>query len=326
MKAKEVDLSRLRQRIEDAVRRERPRSELEPLLRELLEQAPETGELYVFAHRHLAELWLEDHPWRAALHLRRVLKAGAGTDRTHALLGLCQALLGNFESAVVHYERALELSPGNAWYHHNLGHLLDVALSMPEVALLHLRWAQEAEPEENEVRASLAHCLARVGALEEAESLARLAVQSQPSNETHASLLAWIRRGAPGGWLLTAEDRLRKKKKRTGRRSESDAPDDHVLRVLADGMSAAGVSEALRVRAERLWHDYRAERPNVRVAKPEVHAAALEYAVSIVHGIHGITQSALAKRYGVSSTAVASRYTDMRATLKLELGDPRYLT
>ncbi len=324
MKAKEHDLGRLRERIEEALRRERPRSELEPLLRELLEQAPETGDLYVFAHRHLAELWLEDHPWRAALHLRRVLKAGAGTDRTHALLGLCQALLGNFESAVVHYERALALCPGNAWYHHNLGHLLDVALCMPEVALLHLRWAHEAEPQENEVTASLAHCLARVGELEEAEALARRAADAQPSNATHASLLAWIRRGAPGGWLLSSEDRLRQKKQRATRRSERD--DEHVLRALANGMSAAGVSDTLRLRAERLWHDYRAERPNVRVAKPEVHAAALEYAVSVVHGIHGITQSGLAKRYGVSSTAVASRYTDMRATLKLELGDPRYLS
>jgi tetratricopeptide (TPR) repeat protein len=331
MKAKEpIDLDRLREQIEDAMRRERPRHEVEPMLNALLERAPDGGELYVFAHRHLAELWLEEHPWRASLHLRRVLKIGAGTDRTHALLGLCQALLGNFESAVVHYERALELSPGNAWYHHNLGHLLDVALRMPEVALLHLRWAHEAEPAEQEVTASLAHCLARIGELEEAEALALQVVSSHPRNEAHASLLAWIRRGAPGGWLLTNEDRPSRRKRERVRRGEAASSanegDRHVLKALARGMSAAGVSDLLRARAERLWHDYRAQRPNVRVAKPEVHAAALEYAVSVVHGIHGVTQSALAKRYGVSSTAVASRYTDMRSTLNLELGDPRYLS
>jgi hypothetical protein len=74
-----------------------------------------------------------------------------------------------------------------------------------------------------------------------------------------------------------------------------------------------------------VWRDYRARRPRVRVTKPEVHAAALEYAVSVMHGITGVTQTGIAKRYGVSSTALASRYTDMRAALDLTVGDPRYL-
>jgi tetratricopeptide (TPR) repeat protein len=260
-----------------------------------------------------------------------VLKTGAGDDTAHALMGLCQALLGNFDSAVFHYERALALDPSNAWYHHNLGHLLDVALNLPEVAVLHLRWAHEAHPMEDEVTASLSHCLARIGELQESEALAREALDLSPEHESHASLLSWIKRGAPGGYLFSADQAFHGRDPRQ-RRGESDEPraraennDRDVLRALERGMQSAGAPHVLLGRAEQVWRDYRARRPNVRVSKPEVHAAALEYAVSVMHGITGITQTGIAKRYGVSSTALASRYTDIRSTLALEVGDPRYL-
>ena len=332
MKAKDPsELDRLRARIDDALRRERPRPEIMPLLERLLAQAPEHGELFVYGHRHMAELLLQEEPWRAALHLRRVLKSGAGDDTAHALMGLCQALLGNFDSAVFHYERALALDPSNAWYHHNLGHLLDVALNLPEVAVLHLRWAHEAHPMEDEVTASLAHCLARIGELDESEALAREALDLSPEHESHASLLSWIKRGAPGGYLFSADQAFHGRDPRQ-RRHEGDEPrpreqssDRDVLRALERGMQSAGAPHVLLGRAEQVWRDYRARRPNVRVSKPEVHAAALEYAVSVMHGITGITQTGIAKRYGVSSTALASRYTDIRSTLALEVGDPRYL-
>ncbi len=333
MKAKDPsELDRLRARIDDALRRERPRGEIMPLLDRLLSQVPEHGELFVYGHRHMAELLLQEQPWRAALHLRRVLKTGHGDDTAHALMGLCQALLGNFDSAVFHYERALALDPSNAWYHHNLGHLLDVALNLPEVAVLHLRWAHDAHPMEDEVTASLAHCLARIGELEEAQALAREALDLSPEHESHASLLSWIRRGAPGGYLFSADQAFHGRDPRARREDEAREPreakadnDKDVLRALERGMQSAGTPHVLLGRAEQVWRDYRARRPNVRVAKPEVHAAALEYAVSVMHGIAGITQVGIAKRYGISSTALASRYTDIRSTLALEIGDPRYL-
>ena len=40
------------------------------------------------------------HPWRAALHARRVLKHRPEDDRGWAMLGLCQTLLGNYRFAV----------------------------------------------------------------------------------------------------------------------------------------------------------------------------------------------------------------------------------
>jgi len=329
MKAKDPsELDRLRARIDDALRRERPRAEIMPLLERLLSQAPEHGEIYVYGHRRIAELLLQTDPWRAALHLRRVIKTGTADDTTHALMGLCQALLGNFDSAVFQYERALALDPSNAWYHHNLGHLLDVALNMSQLAVVHLRWAHDAHPMEDEVTASLAHCLARLGVLDEAQDLAREALDLAPQHESHASLLAWIRRGAPGGYLFSADQAFAGREPRNQgdeRKERNEQSDRDVLRALSRGLASSGAPEVLKSRAELVWRDYRAQRPNLRVGKPEVHAAALEYAVSIMHGITGITQSGIAKRYGVSSTSLASRYSDIRSLLALQVGDPRYL-
>jgi tetratricopeptide (TPR) repeat protein len=326
MKAKDPsELDRLRARIEDALRRERPRNELMPLLTRLLASAGDSGELFVYAHRHMAELLIADEPWQSALHLRHVIKAGAADDTAHALMGLCQALLGNFDSAVYQYERALALEPQNAWYHHNLGHLLDVALNRPEAAARHLRWAHDAHPMEDEVTASLAHCLARTGRLAEAQELAQEAVDLAPDHESHGSLLSWIKRGAPGGFLFSADHAFQGRDPRHSRTESAPENDRDVLRALERGMQASGAPAALLSRAEKVWRDYRARRPRVRVAKPEVHAAALEYAVSVMHGITGVTQTGIAKRYGISSTALASRYTDMRSALELKVGDPRYL-
>ncbi len=324
------DVDRLRARIDEALRRERPRAEVRPLVQRLLDEAPEDREVQAFANRLMAELHIEDSPWQAALHLRRVLKLGVTSDSAHALMGLCQALLGNFDSAVVHYERAIAIQPGNAWYHHNLGHLLDVALDMPEAAASHLKAAHAAQPLEDEVTASLAHCLARLGHLDEAEALAREALDLDPDQGSHNSLLVWIRRGAPGGSLLSADERLRAKDPRATRASSDKKARDQtidreVISALERGIEASGAPYVLLSRAELVWRDYRAQNPSARMGKPEVHAAALDYAVSLMHGMTGVTQSAVAKRYGVSSTAVSARYGELRATLSLEVGDPRYL-
>jgi len=192
-------VGQLRSEAEGLLRRARPRKELVPVLERLAAIAPEGSDDSTFAHRHLAELSIEENPWRAALHLRRVVQAHNADDVVHALLGLCHALLGNFRAAVTHYRRALTISPRNPWYHHNVGHLLDVALVTPRQALPHLRSAHRLEPLEDEITASLAHCLAGCGEIAEARALADDAVRAAPRNREHRALLAWIERGAPDG-------------------------------------------------------------------------------------------------------------------------------
>ncbi len=358
----------LRSEAESLLRRARPRKELAPVLERLAALAPDGSEDSTFAHRHLAELSIEENPWRAALHLRRVVRARADDDVVHALLGLCHALLGNFRAAVTHYRRALAIMPRNPWYHHNVGHLLDVALGTPALALPHLRSAHRLEPLEDEVTASLAHCLASAGELAEAHALADDAGRAAPRNRDHRALLAWIEGGALAGAGPHS------KPPTVGGRSEPSVPPprsrrpavsagasvaaatqrsvagesvegllDHALAaadaagvataaepswqavdVLLDiGMREAGFTARQLDLAHALWRDFRdALRP--RVSKPAVCAAAVEYALSLAQGMGGVTQTAVARRYGVTPASLASRYGQIRDALALRPRDPRY--
>jgi tetratricopeptide (TPR) repeat protein len=330
----ESGVNRLRHQVESAMRRSASRKQLEPMLERLVGMADDLSDAWVFAHRHLAELRLEQHPWRAALHLRHVLRVQQQDDVVHALMGLSQALLGNYRAAVSAYRRALQISPRNPWYHHNMGHLLDVALGETTQALGHLQVAHETQPDEDEITASLAHCLARLDRVDEARALAGEAVRLAPRNPDHRALLEWI-----GG--TASKGGARRKAPRS--RATPGAAADAVARGGQDGHGASGGAEpaqavlsALEVRmreggfttrhlacARALWADFR-DRREVRVVKPEVYAAALEYAIAQVHCVTGVTQASVARRYGVGTSSLSNRYGEIRQTLALRPRDPRY--
>ena len=281
----------------------------EGLLTQLASAAEEGSDASIFAHRHLAELLLEDNPWKAALHLRRVLGYCADDDILHALMGLCHALLGNYRVAVRSYREASSLAPQTPWYHHNLGHLMDIALDEPSVAEGHLRRAYELEPEHDEIIGSLAHCVARLGDLDEARKLAELAQEKGPCNPDHRALLGWIEGGATDAPAATANVRR--------------PPVDRVVETLQLKMGEAGFSRAEIERATQLWSDMQAH-CELRITKPEVLAAALEYAIAVVEQRPGCTQAEVARRYGVAPTSVSARFAQIRNALALRPGDPRY--
>jgi transcription initiation factor TFIIIB Brf1 subunit/transcription initiation factor TFIIB len=60
------------------------------------------------------------------------------------------------------------------------------------------------------------------------------------------------------------------------------------------------------------------------VQKPAVYAAAVEYTLSRLAN-RALTQAQLARRYGVTTRAIAARYEEICDALALEPGDPRYL-
>lgn len=281
----------------------------EGLLKQLASMSEEGSDASLFAHRHLAELHLEDNPWKSALHLRRVLQHCDDDDVLHALTGLCHALLGNYRVAVRSYREASNLAPQTPWYHHNLGHLMDVALDDALGAERHLRRAYELEPEHDEIIGSLAHCVARLGDLEEARELALLAREKGPCNPDHSALLTWIDGGATDEPAAPASVRR--------------PPSDPVVETVQRKMNEAGFSRAEIERATQLWSDMQAH-CELRVTKPEVLAAALEYAIAVVERRPGCTQAEVARRYGVAAASVSARFAQIRNALALRPGDPRY--
>jgi len=328
---------RLRKKVERALANGARGSDVVRDLEAIVRDAEEGDRDALFAHRQLAELRLEESPWRAALHLRKLIGAAAADDGVHALMGLCQAMLGNFKMAISAYRRAVELSPRNPWYHHNLGHLLDVGGGNARAAIKYLRFAYELEPAEDEIGASLAHCLARLGELDEARALAEAAVRSAPENVDHRALLEWVDHGAPsaagtgagtgGGTGARTERRAgpeaRAKVRGSAALRNRERAADPVLGLLAERMPAAGFSHEHLRRAQALWSDFSTRR-GLRAARPEVYAAAIEYAMAVVHDSQGITRAAVGRRYGVTPGSISNRYGEIRSVLGLLPGDPRY--
>jgi len=167
-----ADPEALRATIERALRREDPDGDVIPMLERLQTIAHEGSDHRKFADRRLAELLLEAEPWRAAVYLRRLIEEDGADDDAHwALMGLAQALLGNHRFAATAYRKALSIDPGNPWYAHNLGHLLDVGLDKPAEALKHLELAHKRVPDATAITCSLVHALWRVGRIEDARKL-----------------------------------------------------------------------------------------------------------------------------------------------------------
>jgi tetratricopeptide (TPR) repeat protein len=215
-----VESNRLRQEIERALRRAFDPADVLPRLARLARLAPPASDDGVFAHRQLAELLVERHPWRAAIYARRALAHASDDDRAWAVLAFCQTLLGNFRCAAKAYQQAIASAPGNPWYAHNLGHLLDVALGAPHRALPWLRSAYDAKADNSEIVASYVHALARAGQTGEARGVLERALERFDSRELEA-LLRWLDDGAPSVEVREARAQTRRLEAARGKRATS---------------------------------------------------------------------------------------------------------
>ena len=144
--------------VEGALQRALDPSDVLPMLHRLSRAALPGSEESVFAHRQLAELLIERHPWRATIHARRVLAALPGDDRAWAVVAASQAMLGHYRFAITAYKRALDSAPKNPSYAHNLGHLLDVAVGRPKEAVPWLQLAYSAHKDSAEITPLLPMC------------------------------------------------------------------------------------------------------------------------------------------------------------------------
>ncbi len=364
---KRMDASRqqaqeLRRQIEWTLARAVDPGDVLPMLHRLTRLAEGGSEESLFAHLHLAELLVERHPWRAALCARRVLVHRPDDDRGWATLGLCQTLLGNYNSAVTAYHQALTSAPKNPWYAHNLGHLLDVALGRAADAIGWLKRAYQGAPESDEVAASYAHALARVGRIPDARKVLVRAMKRGSSRE-HLALLRWIDQGAPPDkdHPLPRPTAVRARSTRsfedTASREAGEGDGDaqvakrddagatttrRVVRspaaadleaALARGLASLPLDAKQRARAKALARDAisRFSRPAARpagargTAATGAIAAAVAYAIVYVDHVP-LTQAEVASCFRVSVASLRARFGELRAHLDLLPGDARYAT
>lgn len=214
---KERLVQRLLSDVQWAIAHQLPTTELVPMLNKLLKHAEPTSRPARFAKQKLAELLVQEQPWRAAILARQLLTTAsadpAGADpldseeRVWALLGLAQTLLGNYRAAAAAYRQAMALAPHFPMCAHNLGHLLDVALDRPFDALRYLEQAYTAFPHEPEIGSSYAHALVRAGN----RALASKVLTEALDDDAEAAerlLSDWLRSDPPGASRPLACDEL----------------------------------------------------------------------------------------------------------------------
>jgi tetratricopeptide (TPR) repeat protein len=362
MDSQPPSLARLRQDVEWALRRAIDPSEVLPMLHRLARSAHDGSEESVYAHRNLAELLVERNPWRAALHARRVLSHRPEDDRGWAMLGLCQTLLGNYRFAATAYTNALARAPKNPWYAHNLGHLLDVALSRPRDAIAWLKHAYAGAAWNTEIAASYAHALARAGDIAEAKKVIARAMKKSASRELVA-LQRWLEEGAPAGKdqpsprqspsmprLPDADATRSPRSRRALSTTAIKAVAEELESVLGRGLASLPLDARQRGRARELARDALAHivtgnQTPLRVARsghdapprsasprgsaksltvPSL-AAAIAYAIVYVDHVP-LTQAEVAACFRVSAASVRGRFGELRALLDLKQGDVRYAT
>lgn len=207
------NVQRMLSDIQWALAHDLPATELVPMLNKLVRHAEPGSSAALFGKRKLAELIVQDQPWRSALLARELLRTahdgsphghghigGEPAERTWALLGLAQTLLGNYRAAAAAYRQAMLLAPHFPMCAHNLGHLLDVALNRPEDALKYLEQAYTAFPSEPEIGSSYAHALVRAGQHGRAKVVLADALDGDAS-AAERLLAEWLRSDPPGAAL-----------------------------------------------------------------------------------------------------------------------------
>ena len=295
----------LRQEIERSLRRAFDPADVLPRLARLARLAPAASDDGVFAHRQLAELLVERHPWRAAIYARRALAHRADDDRAWAVLAFCQTLLGNFRYAATAYQQAIACAPANPWYAHNLGHLLDVALGSPQRALPWLRAAYGKKADNSEIVASYVHALARAGQTTAARGILERALERFDSRELEA-LLRWLDQGAPSRPSGTARsvsaldgpptNRARDEEKRS-------ASDRKLARVLTRGLAHLPLDARQRERALVLAHDVLADAARLEAEAVAVAAAEAAASAELVANAVASAKSAGVKGGGAKKPA-----------------------
>jgi Flp pilus assembly protein TadD len=339
-------IAALRQEIERALRRAFDPADVLPRLARLAQLAPPGSDDGVFAHRQLAELLVEQHPWRAAIYARRALAHRCDDDRAWAVLAFCQTLLGNFRCAAAAYKQAIASAPANPWYAHNLGHLLDVALGAPERALPWLRSAYGAKGDNSEIVASYVHALARAGRTGEARGILERALDRFDSRELEA-LLRWLDQGAPSA----AEAREARGASRRALATPAGTahepvdrklPEDRLLaQVLVRGLSHLPLDARQRKRALALARDAIGEAAAAQdvariaegTARPPKRrgddvaglAAAVAYAIVYVDHLP-LSHAEVAAPFRVPVARLRGRFAELRAKLDIIPGDARYAT
>jgi Flp pilus assembly protein TadD len=118
-------------------------------------------------------------------HYRKALEIMPDYVKAHTNLGAALAGRGQFDEAIAHYRKALEITPDDATAHNNLGNVL-ADRGQVEQAIIHYRKALEIKPDDVDAHNNLGRALAGRGQVDEAIAHYRKALEIRPDDmKTH---------------------------------------------------------------------------------------------------------------------------------------------
>ncbi|MBI3491515.1 MAG: tetratricopeptide repeat protein [Acidobacteria bacterium] len=188
-------------------------------------------------HDAVAGLYLDDGQFDLAVtHFRRSLELNPVSPSTHYNLGYALSVRGKQEDAAAEFREALRLDPDYAQAHNNLGAVLQL-LGKADEALDHYRRAVALRPDNIEARANLAQLLAAQGLASEAVAQFQEVLALRTDHPQALAGLAWIRATSGDERLRNSAEAVRLAERAaavTGRRDLS------VLDALAAAYASAG--------------------------------------------------------------------------------------
>jgi tetratricopeptide (TPR) repeat protein len=117
---------------------------------------------------------------RAVTHFQRVLELDPKHDKAEFMLGILDVLKNADAAAKVHFEGALSMQPANAHYLLHYGVLL-LQLNDPDDALVNMRKAEEIDPSNPLTHFNLGRLYRQMGKLSDAERELRTAIRMRPA-------------------------------------------------------------------------------------------------------------------------------------------------
>jgi Tfp pilus assembly protein PilF len=104
------------------------------------------------------------------------------------------------DEAIVHYQKALQITPDNAKAHNNLGNLL-LQKGRVDEAIAHFQTALQITPDNAKARYNLGNALLQKGSVGEAMAQYRQAVRISPDSPGVLNNLAWLLATCPDAHL-----------------------------------------------------------------------------------------------------------------------------
>ncbi len=236
-------------------------------------------------------------------YLKRLVSISPRDAHYRYLLGFAYSKLLRIKEAEREFRKAVAEDPNEPEYLRSLGWILCLKDKLEESEEL-LRKAHQLDPENPVICTDLAMCLARMEKMGEALEIVELARRLEPDSPLVIETFNFIKEYAE---LLKRGERI---KDIFGILTESEV---RVLLLFYD-RAEPFYPEYLLEEASRIWLTYR-KRHRKSIRKPEVWAAALEYAMDLLYLGRGVSQVDLAKKYKVSRQSISNCYRELLAVI-----------